>query len=118
MELWKEIEGSNSEVSNFGRIRNRHTLHINAQRLDKDGYARINLNFHGKYKTCQVHRLVVRAFLPNSNHYPQINHKDENKTNNRAENLEWCTGKYNTNYGTAQTRRVEAAKQNKLNIAV
>ena len=52
-----------------------------------------------------VHRVVADAFIPNPNNYPCINHKDENPANNKVENLEWCTYKYNNNYGTFAERR-------------
>jgi len=54
----------------------------------------------GDRKKFPVHRLVASTFIPNPNNYPQINHKDEDKTNNSISNLEWCTAKYNINYGT------------------
>lgn len=63
------------------------------------------INSHGYYKVClnnkqfKVHRLVAEAFIPNPYNYPQINHKDEVKTNNNAKNLEWCTLQYNVSYG-------------------
>ena len=59
----------------------------------------------GKSKRMLIHRLVAQAFIPNPNGYPQVNHKDENKLNNHVDNLEWCTAKYNMNYGTAVARR-------------
>jgi hypothetical protein len=61
-------------------------------------------NKHNKRKT--IHRLVATAFIPNPSELPCINHKDENPINNHVDNLEWCTHKYNTNYGTAIERRV------------
>ena len=55
-------------------------------------------------KSFSVHKLIALAFLPNPNNYLEINHKDEDKTNNRVENLEWCDHKYNSNYGTRSER--------------
>lgn len=77
---------------------------------NKQGYMNVVLSKNGESKVHKVHRLVARTFIPNPNNYPFINHKDEDKANNCAENLEWCTAKYNLNYGTAIKRRSEAIK--------
>ena len=61
-----------------------------------------------------VHRLVAQAFIPNPNNYPIINHKDCNGRNNDVRNLEWCTQKYNCNYGTARQRNSLHNKGKKL----
>ena len=63
------------------------------------GYKTVCLCIDGKPKTYYVHRLVASAFVENPNDYPEVNHIDEDRGNNRAENLEWCTSKYNKNYG-------------------
>ena len=70
------------------------------------GYLTVELfSERGKSRRILVHRLVAMAFIPNPYNYPQVNHKDENKTNNNVDNLEWCTAKYNMNYGTGNARR-------------
>ena len=73
--------------------------------VDKDGYLFVHLYKDGKMKNCYVHRLVAMAYIPNPENLPQINHRDENKTNNCLQNLEWCDAKYNSNYGTINDRR-------------
>ena len=68
------------------------------------GYKTVYLCIDGKPKRYYVHRLVASAFVDNPNDYPEVNHIDEDRGNNRAENLEWCTSKYNKNYGRRAER--------------
>ena len=68
------------------------------------GYLFVNLCKNWYVKCVRVHRLVATAYIPNPENHPQVNHKDENKTNNCLQNLEWCDGKYNHNYGTINER--------------
>lgn len=65
------------------------------------GYLMVSLTKHHKTEKFSVHRLVAEAFIPNPNNYPQVNHKDEDKSNNCVENLEWCDAKYNNQYSNA-----------------
>lgn len=105
-ENWRAIEGYEGiyEVSDLGRVRNVKTGRILRPGNDKDGYMLVVLCFSGKPKSFRLHRLVAQAFIPNPLDLPQINHKDENKTNNYADNLEWCDAAYNVNYGTRTGR--------------
>ena len=108
-EIWKDIKGYEGlyQVSNYGRVKSftRNTIrtHILKCNVKKNGYIYITLYNNG-YKYYRLHRLVAETFIPNPNNYPCINHKDENKQNNKIDNLEWCTWKYNANYGTRNQR--------------
>lgn len=70
----------------------------------KTGYYKVVLSKNNIQKTYNIHKLVAIAYIDNPNDYPCINHKDENKLNNKVENLEWCTYQYNSNYGTSKDR--------------
>lgn len=71
------------------------------QSLHTKGYKTVSLTKDGKTKTVFVHRIVAEAFIDNPGNLPFVNHKDEDKTNNFLENLEWCTPSYNRIYGKA-----------------
>lgn len=124
-ELWKPIEGFEGlyEVSNLGRVRSldrevvreyrsKNPIAIKGKELKgdytKEGYKVVTLYKEGRRKRAVVNRLVATAFIPNPDpeSKTQINHKDEIKDNNIATNLEWCTPKYNSNYGTRTKRFV------------
>ncbi len=90
----------NYEVRPNGEVININTGKVLKQCKDDGGYLIVNLYRNKKRKTYKVHRLVAEAFIPNPNNLPQVNHIDEDKTNNCINNLEWCTAKYNNNYGT------------------
>lgn len=121
MEIWKDIEGYESlyQVSNLGNVKSLNYNKTKKERLlkltkNKDGYLQVNLHKEGKAKIYRVHRLVALAFIPNNDKTKdQVNHIDEDKTNNRVENLEWCTREYNHNYGT-RTERMAKAKSKKV----
>ena len=111
-EEWRDIKGYEGlyQVSNLGRVKSlncrghKGCIGILTPRLDGKGYEMVALYKEGKARNTKVHRLVAQAFIPNPNNYPQVNHKDENKTNNNVKNLEWCTNEYNHNYGTRNER--------------
>lgn len=108
MESWKKIEGYEGySVSDEGRVRNDITGTVLKPYPFRNGYLGVMLKGDNKYKHVRVHRLVAKAFIPNKNDKPQINHKDENKTNNRASNLEWCDSSYNCRFGT-RTEKIKA----------
>lgn len=109
-EIWKEVPGFEGlyQVSNYGQIRStprRGTAGgIMKGHIDKKGYINITLRKDGTQYTQKLHRLIAITFIPNPNNYPEVNHKDENKQNNRVDNLEWCTTSYNHEYGTRTVR--------------
>ena len=116
MSEWRPIKGYEGlyEISDTGNVKSiprkgtRSTEpKIMIVSIYNHGYPQVTLTKHGKGKTARIHRLVADAFLPNPNGLPEINHIDEDKTNNNVNNLEWCTRIYNINYGnrTAKTRK-------------
>lgn len=117
-EIWKDIDGYEDlyQVSNYGRVK---SLEINSNRGfvlrkgrirklgNSSGYRNVILSKNGQNKTTLVHRLVAIAFLLNPNNHPCVNHKDEIKSNNMVDNLEWCTYQYNSTYGTTIERMMK-----------
>lgn len=105
-EAWKDIPGYENlyRVSSDGQVWSCRSSKVLKLRETKAGYFRAHLSKGGCAKDLAIHRLVATAFLPNPHNLPQVNHKDENKANNRAENLEWCTLRDNINHGTCIER--------------
>ena len=118
-EEWRTIEGYEGlyEVSNLGRVRSldmyvkcgygNYRLHkgkVLSPTKDTNGYLRVVLSCNGKHKSITVHRLVAQTFILNPDNLPEVNHKDEDKTNNNVDNLEWCNRKYNINYGSRKDK--------------
>ena len=122
-EEWRPVKGYDGlyEISNLARVRSVDTIKefktqlgnpatcrcygkVLKQNLTNSGYYFVLLTNHKNKKTCYIHRMVAEAFIPNPDNLPVVNHKDECKTNNLPDNLEWCTMEYNTNYGTSMKR--------------
>lgn len=104
-EIWRDIKNFEGkyQVSNKGFIKSfvRKQTRILKSRKNKKGYCRVSL---GKCNDRLIHRLVAETFIPNPLNFKEVNHIDENPSNNTVENLEWCSHKYNLNYGTCQER--------------
>ena len=132
LEIWKPIPNYEEyEVSTFGRIKRLAYdkpvcgggfQHWNERILSpqprKNGYQAIILSKKGIVKSFLIHRLVALTFIPNPNNLPQVNHKDENPSNNHVDNLEWCNQKYNSNYGTSKNRIASKLKNGILSKPV
>lgn len=122
-EEWKDIPIANGayQISNLGRVksvqrvaRNGRTINerILKTRINKRGYEYVCIQADGKRTAIKIHREVAKAFIQNPFCYKEVNHKDENKVNNRAENLEWCDRTYNARYGTAIKRAADKRREN------
>ena len=141
IEIWKtaiydgEIYEGLYKVSNLGKILSLNYNHTGKPGLmnpgtDKDGYFQVNLRKNGKPKWCSVHRLVAETFLENPDNKPEVNHKDEDKTNNfvflnedgsvdkEKSNLEWKNHRDNCNHGTRNERIAKALSKPVLQLSL
>lgn len=122
-EVWRDVVGYEGmyKVSSKGRVASlrKGEMRLLHPALTKSGYYRVSLKIRPRQNHLLVHRLVAEAFIPNPNEYEFINHKDETRTNNSVENLEWCTKLYNNTYGRALKRAHETRVKNGVtNIVV
>lgn len=130
-EIWKDIVDYEGlyQVSNLGNVKSIgrwidakckgkrwQEEKILKPSVEGQGYLFVSLCKNGKVKFFKVHRLVAQAFISNPNNYPCVNHINEIKDNNKVENLEWCTVKYNNNYNGRQKRI--AAKRKKITLQI
>lgn len=116
-EIWRDVKEYEGyyQVSNRGIVKSLNYNHTGKEGILKaqdngDGYLYVNLWKEGKMKSCTIHRLVAIAFLPNPNNLPEVNHISEDKSDNRVENLEWCTRLYNTTYN-GRAKKAERSKE-------
>lgn len=125
MEEWRDIKGYEGlyQVSSEGRVKsldyNRMgRTQVLKPQIHRRGYLYVYLHQDGKAKKFYIHRLVAQAFLANAENLTEVNHRDEDKTNNAVSNLEWCTAKDNSNHGTRNARMAAALTNGKLSKPV
>ena len=106
------------EVSNHGRVKSLHRggMRILKIKPNKQGYKQARLQKNGKDKLFSVHRLVATAFIPNPDNLPVVNHIDENPSNNRVDNLEWCTQQHNTQHSSHKWKEKSKPEEWKQSI--
>ena len=104
-EVWKQIEDSESYVSNLGRVKLKIDKNPNYGTLIKSGYRNTKIYINGKHKSFLVHRLVALTFIPNHFDKPVVNHIDENRSNNKLDNLEWVTYSENSIHSTKEIKK-------------
>lgn len=113
-EVWADIPGYEGlyQASTYGRIKNKRTEKILKPIKHHNGYYAVSLYGENKQKILLVHRIIAATFLPTPQDKPTINHKSEVKTENQVWNLEWCTHKYNNNYGQHRDKLSNSLKNN------
>ena len=98
-EIWKGVsELPDYEISSLGRLRNKVTGTIRKWSVDEKGYLFLTFRVNGRWKIFKAHRMVAEAFIPNPNNLPEIHHKDSNRGNPCADNLEWISRKDNVEH--------------------
>lgn len=113
---WRPIKDYKDRylVSDTGLVFSKLSDRLLTPKTDRYGYLTVGLSRNGKTKYRTIHRLVAIAFIPNPDDLPTVNHKDENKLNNRVDNLEWATVRENDNYGTRNERMANTKKRNPI----
>lgn len=110
-EIWKPCPGFETKylVSNQGNIKSIGTYNTckrgiikQYKKKGRNGYMQVRLYDNNRASTIEVHSLVAKAFIANPYNYPMVNHMNEDKTDNRAVNLEWCTNQYNVRYSKSK----------------
>ena len=129
-EIWKDVKGYEGyyQVSNMGRVKSmrvlktpkngkicRKNVFLSTKASHDKQYITVALCRDGEKKPIQVHRLVAEAFVPNPNSLPFVNHKDENPSNNCADNLEWCTHEYNLQYSMERNKPYKTKRERPKN---
>lgn len=107
-EIWKPVVGYEGfyEVSNYGAVR-RVGGNVLKPKVESNGYVRYHLSKNGVAKSILAHRMVAIAFIDNPCGYKTVNHIDEDKTNNKVTNLEWCDMAYQNRYGVGAINRTK-----------
>lgn len=125
-EIWRDIKGYENiyQVSSLGRVKSLERVSylgkIIKEKILKNSfnhrkYLVVHLSKDGKSKVVTVHRLVAEAFIPNPENKLEVNHIDEDKTNNCLNNLEWVTSKENSNWGS-RLSRISKSKSKKIKV--